>query len=288
MPDNEIPILANIPHSSLIIPEEIRKSLLINDEQLDRELLLLTDRYTDELFSVISELGGIVMAYKYSRLVADPERFEDDSRELMAKKGMGIIYIRTSGGKPLRAPLSTAEREKVLEAFVRPYHRAVELKVQELLDRFGRCLILDCHSFSSIALPFEFDQSFGRPDICIGTDDYHSPEILSQTVEAFCTKTHLKILRNKPYVGSYVPLKYWGKDRRVSSLMIEIRRGLYMDEGTGSKVNSFIKTKDLITQLVLSIVRIFPQVPLVAKIDGAMKQPRDNFDNPNNFSQREK
>jgi len=79
----KFPVLANIPHSSLFIPDEIREKFLINDEQLQWELLLLTDRFTDELFSVIAEIGGVTKRYKYSRLVADPERFEDDSREPM-------------------------------------------------------------------------------------------------------------------------------------------------------------------------------------------------------------
>jgi N-formylglutamate amidohydrolase len=56
--DVAFPIIANIPHSFTFIPPEIRNSLLIGDEELERELLLLTDRYVDELFSSVYETGG--------------------------------------------------------------------------------------------------------------------------------------------------------------------------------------------------------------------------------------
>jgi N-formylglutamate deformylase len=47
-----------------------------------------------------------------SRLVVDPERFTDDAREPMARKGMGVIYTRTASGEPLRRPPSDDERQR--------------------------------------------------------------------------------------------------------------------------------------------------------------------------------
>ena len=38
---------------------------------------------------------------------------------------------------------------------------------------------------------------------------------------------------NSPFEGTYVPLKYYGNDPRVSALMIEIRRDVYMSEPGG-------------------------------------------------------
>lgn len=73
--DVAFPIIANIPHSSTFIPPDIRNSFLISDENLERELLLLTDRYVDELFSSVYEIGGITVRYNMSRMVVDPERF---------------------------------------------------------------------------------------------------------------------------------------------------------------------------------------------------------------------
>ena len=42
------PLILHIPHSSSFIPSEIREDILLTDNELTQELLLITDRYTDE------------------------------------------------------------------------------------------------------------------------------------------------------------------------------------------------------------------------------------------------
>jgi len=248
-----VPVLANIPHSSTFIPEEIRRSFLISDGQLERELLLLTDRFVDELFSEVYEMGGVLVKYNYSRMVVDPERFENDEDEEMAKKGMGAIYTRTSAGRTLRASPDRKEREELLERFYRPYHRAMEQEVEELLGEFGRCLILDCHSFPSVPLPFEPDQDPERPGICLGTDAFHTPAVLGgATAEEYFKNRGLRVALNKPYAGTYVPLRYLGKDSRVFSMMIELNRNLYMDEKTSQKPSSFQSMRKVVGGFVHS------------------------------------
>jgi len=251
--DVTVPIIANIPHSSTFIPPQIRNSLLISDEELERELLLLTDRYVDELFSSVHETGGIEVRYNISRMVLDPERFENDEEEVMSKKGMGVIYTKTSKGKEFRSFLSENERKKLLETFYHPYHRAIENEVQGLLEKFGKCLIIDCHSFSSAPLPFELDQYPVRPDICIGTDNFHTPQDLIKSVEQFFESIHLSTTRNRPYNGTYVPLKYLGKDKLVSSIMIEVNRKLYMNESTGEKLIIFPEMKNILKELISNL-----------------------------------
>ena len=75
--------ILHIPHSSVAVPLEIRKSNILSDEDLQHELLVMTDRYTDELFvNAIPDAAKVV--FPISRLVVDPERFEDDSQEPMS------------------------------------------------------------------------------------------------------------------------------------------------------------------------------------------------------------
>ena len=68
-----IPVIAHVPHGSTFIPADVRRSIILSESDLERELLLMTDRYTPEIFDGIAELGGLALVNNYSRLVVDPE-----------------------------------------------------------------------------------------------------------------------------------------------------------------------------------------------------------------------
>lgn len=44
------PVIFHIPHSSRAIPEDLRGTIALTDEELDAELTAMTDAYTEELF----------------------------------------------------------------------------------------------------------------------------------------------------------------------------------------------------------------------------------------------
>ena len=109
-PGHRLPlIIAHVPHASIVIPPAVRKTIVLNDADLRREIVRLTDWHTDDLFSWIVEAGGSVFVNCLSRLVFDPERFADDAQEPMAEKGQGVVYTRTTDGMPL-ADIDPAER----------------------------------------------------------------------------------------------------------------------------------------------------------------------------------
>jgi len=251
-----VPLLVHIPHSSTYIPPEMKDSFLLSDDKLRDEILRLTDRYTDEMFSCVVELGGVSVRYNYSRLVLDPERFRDDEKEDMAKKGMGVVYTKTSDGEDLRE-INVNERDLLLQNIYDPYHRAITEEVQNLLNNFDRCLIIDAHSFPAIPLPFEIFQEIRRPQICLGTDAYHTPEDLIEFIRSFFEETNLTTKLNEPFPGSYVPIKFLNRDKRVKSIMIEINRELYMNEVSGEKNDSFLEIKGNIHRLIKQIIDRF-------------------------------
>lgn len=221
-------------------------------------MLKMTDWFVNDLFSEVAAVGGIVVRYDVSRLVVDPERFEADEMEAMSAKGMGVIYTKTHDGSPLRKnEPSDIERDDLLNLYYRPYHKAIEDEAQAMLDSFSRCFILDCHSFPSKPLLYELAQNPNRPDICLGTDPFHTPGNLIETIQEFFQKRSLSTALNMPFEGTYVPLRYLGKDKRVSSLMIEINRKLYMDETTGEKSESFVRIKQILTGVVNEVISFF-------------------------------
>lgn len=227
--------MIHIPHSSVHVPEDVRRGILLSDDELAKEIVAIADLYTDELFAFD---GAECVKNEYCRLVFDPERFRDDKDEAMARFGQGAVYVSTVDGRTMRE-LSPEDREKMMARFYDPYHKSLEDAVERILERNGRCLIIDGHSFPSHPLPFEKDKNAIRPDICIGTEDFHTPEALAARMEAFCAGNGMSTRRNFPFAGAITPFRYYRRDSRVLSVMIEVNRRLYIDETTGRKIPGF-------------------------------------------------
>jgi len=115
----------------------------------------------------------------------------------------------------------------------------LERMVNDVAARWGVCLIVDCHSFPSVALPYEPDQAPHRADICIGTDKFHTPLLIRDAMVAKAEEDGYSVTVNAPFAGALVPLPCYRKDRRILSVMIEVNRRLYMDDHSGLKNQDF-------------------------------------------------
>lgn len=219
------PTLIHVPHASVYIPAEYLADY--RAEAIERELRLMTDWYCDELF----DLGRETLRFPVSRLVCDVERFRDDGAETMAAVGMGWYYTRTSAGTELRRD-SAERRSEILRRYYDAHHALFESAVRSRLRAFGRCLIVDGHSFFPEPLPHEPDQSTERPDFCIGTDAFHTPARLTAVCAAFLREKGYSVKINAPFSGAIVPMAYYTKDQRVSAIMLEINRRLYLRAGS--------------------------------------------------------
>jgi N-formylglutamate amidohydrolase len=245
------PWVAHIPHAGLAIPLDVRAGILLDDASLRRQLVQLTDWHTDRLFGWLPAAGATAFVNRTSRLVIDPERFPDDALEPMAALGQGAVYTRTTDGRPLRSG-DPMDRAHLVATFYQPYHAALTALVERVLARHGRCLLIDGHSFGSVPLPSEHDQAPDRPDVCIGTDPIHTPEALARALETAFAADGLRVKRDSPFAGALVPLTHHGRDLRVTSVMLEIRRGLYCDEATGAPLPGFAAVRDRIRAAVLA------------------------------------
>lgn len=242
------PIVLNIPHSSTIIPDEYRA--LFYPIDINEELRIMTDWYTEELFAVD---GVKAIVAPVSRLLVVTERFDDDEAESMSGVGMGAVYTRTSKGEALKKVTSSIRSELMTRCYY-PYHKTLEAAVDNVLSNFGKAIIIDCHSFSSIPLPHEPDQRYPRPDICIGTNHYHTPLWLSESIRASAQKNGYSVAFDTPFAVTIVPLKHYCKTRGVYSVMIEINRSIYMDEITLIKnFGNFAALNKMISNLVWEI-----------------------------------
>ncbi len=95
--NNNSPIICNVPHAGVIVPEEFKGDFVLNDEELKEEILYMADNYTDLLYGELLYVSSFIKS-KISRVVLDIERFENEKDEPMSKVGMSALYTHTSKG----------------------------------------------------------------------------------------------------------------------------------------------------------------------------------------------
>lgn len=246
-------ILIHIPHSSYFIPQKYKKLFYLSKQNLFSEQLKMSDSYTDELFDIDSAKK---LVFPISRLICDVERFRNEQDEEMTKQGMWVCYTKTSDLKPLKK-LSEKHKQEILKNYYDKHHKIFEKMVEKNLNKYGSCIIIDAHSFSSAPLPYELHAQTSRPDICIGTDNFHTPEKISKYFYSSFKNLGYKTEVNNPFCGTIIPIKYYQKNKNVKSVMIEINRSLYMNEKTGEKSPNFNTVKNNLHKIISSFAKNF-------------------------------
>jgi N-formylglutamate amidohydrolase len=249
-------VLVHVPHAGVVIPSAVRAAIVLSDSELATELQVMTDWHTDRLARAATESStgtATIFANGLSRLVVDPERFPDD-REVMRSVGMGAVYTHTSQRTPLRR-LDGAIEAELLEQYFFPYADALADEVDRILNLHGVCTIIDLHSYPSSPLPYELDQSAERPSICIGTDDHHTPASLRSLATMAFESVTADVAFNTPFAGTYVPTRHYTVDQRVRSVMVEIRRDIYLEEPSEYIDDPAARIVSALARLIESIAR---------------------------------
>jgi N-formylglutamate deformylase len=232
-------IILHVPHSSINIP--LQDGYTMDANTIEKEIIKLTDWYTDDLFYSASD--EMIIA-PFSRLFCDPERFEDDNLEVMAKVGMGVLYTKNDLGETMRN-VNPELRENILSQYYRPHHQRLSKAVNKQLELNGKALIIDCHSYPSKPMIRDLSQNPDRPDFNIGTDAFHTPQSLIDCSVEFFKKKGCSLGIDWPYSGSIVPMEHYKKNKNVASIMLEINRDLYLNEPTNEKSVNYEKIKQV-------------------------------------------
>lgn len=222
---------------------------VVDLNSLQYEILKLTDWYTDDLF--YSDEDEMIVA-EFSRIFCDPERFPDNSQEIMAQFGMGILYEKNDDGATIRK-LTPELKEKVLTKYYWKHHEKLSNAVKNQLNFNRKALIIDCHSFPSKPLKRDIDTKPNRPDFNIGTDSYHTPKLLIDLSMAYFESKGYTVGLNWPYRGSIVPLEHYHKNKKVESIMLEINRALYLNEPTNEKSQKYLDIKKVTSDFIKMI-----------------------------------
>ena len=240
-------LILHLPHTSTEIP--VKTGYVASDEVLQAEILKLTDWHTADLFYSAED---IMVVAPFSRIFCDTERFPDDKQEVMAQFDMGALYEKTDAGDCLKV-VSPEFRTHVLTQYYWPHHRRLSKAVALQLKRYGKALIIDGHSFPDVLIEQSLDKRPDRPDFNIGTDAFHTPPALTDLSTGFFGERGYSVGIDWPYSGPIVPLEYHQKDKRVSSIMLEINRKLYLKEGTSEQSVGYASTKSVVQEYLAFI-----------------------------------
>jgi N-formylglutamate amidohydrolase len=226
-------LVLHIPHASLDIP--FRDGYINDPVKIENEQLKLTDWYTDELFFSSTD---VMITAPFSRVFCDVERFENDAEEIMSTFGMGAVYTHFDNGENLRAVTPTL-RNRIMQDYYWEHHNKFTLAVTTELEKHGKCLIVDCHSYPSTPITRDLNQSPIRPDFNIGIDAFHTPQFIIDASVAFFEEKGYSLGVDWPYSGAIVPMNFYQKNPNVFSIMLEINRGLYLLEPSNEKSEQF-------------------------------------------------
>ena len=231
--DRCFPFLISLPHCSSRVPEEIRPTLALSDEQIEES----TDVGTKEIFGSIP--AKAVVCARWSRLLVDLNRGPDqrNARGVIALKDYHGRVIHREGCIP-----DKQETERRLEEYYQPFHN--ELKAA--LDGQDIKGLFDCHSLNGIG-PLEApDAGRKRRDIILSNNGdemgNENPalgkttcpaEILHMIRETF-QRAGFSVSVNDPYAGGFIATHYGGVLSGTGriAVQIEINQDLYLEPGT--------------------------------------------------------
>jgi N-formylglutamate amidohydrolase len=258
-----LPLVISSPHSGQIYPPSLLRQLRI---PVDR-LRCLEDGEIERLFGAAPDLGAPLLHARFARAYVDPNReaFELDAAlfhglpdhvnagSARARAGLGTIPSRVGGEGIYRWRLSFDEAERRVRLAYWPYHRALQELIRDAQAAFGAVLLLDCHSMPSLA-PDGAAATEGAIDFALG-DRFGrtcSPLVVDRA-EAALRRHGFRVARNRPYAGGYITTCYGRPETNVHALQIEVRRGLFMEEGTRRPQPCMTRLQEVICELLLEL-----------------------------------
>lgn len=210
-----LPIVANLPHSGLHVPEEVAAQF--TPEHL--RSLPHSDWHLQELYSFLPSIGITVLQANYSRYVIDLNRALKPP--FFGSFWSAAVAETTAFKQPVyaRKPSPEDVRSRINEYYT-PYHQKLTQLLNEKIDQFGQVYLLDLHSFLGL-IP---------DDVCLGNANGQTctARFIDQVSESF-TQQGYQAVQNKVFSGGYIT-RHYGQQPLVEALQIELRYPLYLSD----------------------------------------------------------
>jgi N-formylglutamate deformylase len=233
-----LPVLVEVPHAGLRVPEEVRALLSVDDRALLRD----ADTWVDALVADVVSRGATLLTARCSRYVVDLNRDEGDhdpgsvegSAQPKGAAPRGVIWRESADGAPaLRRPLTREEFARRIARYHRPYHRALERELEAMRARHGAAVLLCAHSMPAMGRAQLGHARRRRADVVPGTRGRSTAAgSLIDAVDAHFRAAGLSVRHDDPYRGGATTQRYGRPATGVHAIQVELNRDLYMDERT--------------------------------------------------------
>lgn len=259
------PLILSIPHCGTVFPEEFLRAVRHDVMTLRKNEDILV---YDLLEPVIRDGGIAAIKLNVSRsfidvnrakVELDPNMFFDYPREDIglnqqrSRYGLGIIHKVTADSQPIYAGrISYREAEERIKNVYDVYHGRLKEVIARTIDKFGFCLVLDCHSMPSKICSIISESP--RIDYCLGNlFEQSCPNKISFFVENELAKREYYVAKNRPYSGAYITFNYCEPRKQAHTLQLEINRVIYADENTLEKNSDFQRVSYDLSKVVTNL-----------------------------------
>lgn len=263
-PDSQlIPFVFTSPHSGTnYSPSFIAKS------KLDPLTLRCSeDSFIDDLFSEAPNYGAPLLKALFPRAYVDPNRetyeldqkmFEEPLPHFVNTKsprvfaGFGTVPRVVKNGKNIyRDKITFKEVTKRIESCYIPYHAALRFLIDETKLKFGKCILIDCHSMPSSGHSIAGKADNQQVDVVLGNKYGKTCAFeLMQFVDSHLKSLNLVVRQNYPYAGGYTTQHYGNPGRSIHTLQIEVNRAIYMNEETITRNENYTALKKKLSNLL--------------------------------------
>lgn len=256
-----IALVCDSPHSGTDYPPDfghaVPRALLRRGE----------DTHVEALWEAAPAVGATLLAARFPRTYIDANRTLDDlDPQLLSapwdshlapsektRLGFGLVWRNIAAGVPIYdGLLSPAQVRHRIEHYYRPYHAALSQAIEDTAARFGGAWHLNLHSMPNDAYQrLGIDSAHPLADFVLGDRDGSTCEPgFVDVVERELRACGYTVARNDPYKGVQLIARIGQPARNRHSLQVEVRRPLYMDEGTRERNANFMVVQRDLTRLL--------------------------------------
>lgn len=260
----EFPLILTVPHSGKYFPPEFLKNVQSDVNTLRRN----EDLFVDELLQGAVDAGIPMLKMEISRAFVDLNRnkleldpamyfnYPQDQEMLFDKHsraGLGVIHRINYKREDLYAGLLDYNevQERLLNIYD-VYHEKLQQMIDSVLQKFGFCLVLDCHSMPSKICSIIDDRS--GIDICLGNLFSQScPQEMSDYLAGQFWDKNYNVEFNCPYSGAYITFNYCQPRQKTYTLQLEVNRGLYANEDMLEKSDNFTAVAADVSESIVAL-----------------------------------